>query len=126
MSEPPETLTPVQVARFLMGLSRRLDELVGEYAGLGRKAAEAKRDAAQAEAKAFLETMPAPGQKRTVDERRSLTVLACSDELFLADLAVAQLNACREAIRAVTLRIDVGRTLSATSRAEMQNFGGGP
>jgi hypothetical protein len=119
MSEP-DTLTPVQVGRFLMGLARRLDELVDEYRALGRKAAEAKRDAAIAEAKAYIESAPGPGDpKRTVDERKAITTLGCADELFAADLAKHEVDACREALRALHARLDVGRTLSATSRAEM-------
>jgi hypothetical protein len=126
MSEPPDTLTPVQVARFLMGLARRLDELVDEYRGLGRKAAEAKRDAAIEEARAYMASAPKDGEKKlTVDERKALTVLAAGDAMFTSDLAAAELAACKEAIRAVHARLDVGRTLSATSRAEMQ-LGGQP
>lgn len=125
VSEPPQLLTPGEVGRFLMGLTRRLDQLVDEYRGLGRRMAETKRDAARAEARAYLETAPGEGQRRlTVDERKAMTVLACGDELFAADLAAAELAACKEAIRALHARLDVGRTLSATSRAEMQNFGG--
>jgi|GEM_PF-2564190 len=121
MSEqPPDTLTPAQVGRALMGLARRLDELVSEYGELGRAAAEAKRDAAIAEAKAYIASAPEPGgPKRTVDERKALTTLGCADELFEADLAKAQVDHCREALRALHARLDVGRTLSATSRAEM-------
>jgi hypothetical protein len=121
VTEPPDLLTPVQVARFLMGLARQLDERVDEYKALGRKAAETKRDAARAEAKAYIETSgPGPDGKRlTVDERKALTTLACGDELFAADLAKAEVDACKESIRAIHARLDVGRTLSATSRAEM-------
>jgi hypothetical protein len=124
--EAPDLLTPVQVARFLMGLARRLDELVDEYKAAGRKMAETKRDAAHAEAKAYLETAgPGPdGKKPTVGDRAAMVTLAVGDELFAADLAKAELDGCREAIRALHARLDVGRTLSATSRAEMQNFGG--
>jgi hypothetical protein len=126
MGEPvPDTLTPVQVGRFLMGLARQLDELVAQYKELGRKHAEAKRDAAKAEARAYIASGPAEGEpKRTVDERRAYTVLKCADELFAADLAKAEVDGCREAIRALHARLDVGRTLSATSREEMRMAGG--
>ena len=119
------SLTPVQVGRFLMGLARRLDELVSEYGDLGRKAAEAKRDAAIAEARAYIESAPEPGDpKRTVDERKAITTLGCADELFEADLAKAQVDHCKEALRALHARLDVGRTLSATSREEMRMSSG--
>lgn len=120
MTEPPDLLSPVEVARFLMGLARRLDGLVEQYKELGRKAAEAKRDAAVEEARAYMASAPREGEKKlTVDERKALTVLAAGDAMFQADLAKAEVDACKEAIRACHARLDVGRTLSATSRAEM-------
>lgn len=126
MGEPvPDTLTPAQVGRFLMGLARQLDDLVAQYKELGARHAAAKREAAKAEARAYIASGPAEGQpKRTVDERRAYTVLASADEQFDADLAKAQVDACREAIRALHARLDVGRTLSATSREEMRMAGG--
>jgi vacuolar-type H+-ATPase subunit B/Vma2 len=125
MTEPPDTLTPAQVGRFLMGLARRLDELVVEFKELGARSAEAKRDAAKAQAHAYIASAPGPDSpKRTVAEREALTTLAAADALFTADLAKAQVDACREAIRALHARLDVGRTLSATSREEMRMSGG--
>lgn len=116
---PPALLTPAEVARFLMGLSRRLDDLVDEYRKLGEAAAEAKRVAEREEASAFLQA------EGTVDTRKRMAILSSSDQRFAADIAERRLLACREAIRATQIRIDVGRTLSATSREEMRGFGGG-
>jgi hypothetical protein len=125
VTEAPDTLTPAQVGRFLMGLARQLDELVAEYKALGARAAETKRDASKAQARAFIDSAPgADAPKRTVPEREALTTLAAADALFQADLAKAQVDACREAIRALHARLDVGRTLSATSREEMRMSGG--
>lgn len=123
MTEPPSLLTPVEVARFLMGLSRRLDELVEEYGRLGEAEATAKRIAAVAEARAYIDAKR-DGEKRTVDELRAMVVLATSEERFAADLAGVQVTKCREALRAIHARLDTGRTLSATSRMEMQMAGG--
>ncbi len=122
----PDLLTPGQVARFLMGLSKRLDELVAEFRTLGYEAAQAKRTAEAVEARAWLDPYPEDRDRRvTVEERKRVATLASSEARFNAEVAMARLNACREAIRAVTIRIDVGRTLSATSRAEMRELAGG-
>lgn len=119
----PQLLTPVEVARFLMGLTRRLDELVGEYKAAGRRAAETRKVAELAEARAWL--ADDGGEKRmTVDERKRRAIIASSEQRFLADLADKEFTTCRTAIRALEIRIDVGRTLSATSRAEMSMAGG--
>jgi len=121
--DAPSLLTPAEVARFLMGLSRRLDELVAEYQTLGYTAALARRDAEVAEARAYLGSGGEEGRV-TVDERKRRAVLASSEQRFAADVAERRVHACREAIRAVQFRIDVGRTLSATTRAEMRDLGG--
>jgi metal-responsive CopG/Arc/MetJ family transcriptional regulator len=122
MGEPvPDTLTPAQVGRFLMGLARRLDELVAEFKQLGEQVAVTKRNAAVAQARAFIES---GAEKRTVPERQAYATVAAADAQFEADLAKAQHDACREAIRALHARLDVGRTLSATSREEMRMAGG--
>lgn len=111
-------MTPNQIAAFLIELGRTLDRLVREYGDLGDGAAEAKRDAEVAYAKAFME---ADGS--TIEERKQAALLASADARYMADLADRKVAACREAIRAVHARIEVGRTLSATTRDEMKLAG---
>lgn len=112
-------LTPQGIAVNLVQLSHDLDDLVAEYRQLGEEAANAKRDAEVAYAKAY---MTAEG---TVEERRQAAIAAAVDARYKADLAERKVAACREAIRAVHARIDVGRTLSATTRDEMKLGGVG-
>lgn len=45
-------------------------------------------------------------------------MLACEQESLAADVADAELRAARQELRTITTRIDVGRTLIATYRAE--------
>lgn len=120
---PPEQvaadLTPNGIAANLIQLSYELDELVGEYRALGEGAAEAKRDAEMAYAKAY---MSAGG---TVEERKQTAIEATADERYIADLAERKVAGCREAIRAIHARIEVGRTLSATTRDELKLAGSG-
>lgn len=112
-------MTPNEIAQTLINLSRNLDGLVQEYKTQQQKAAEAKRDAVKAEAVAYLE---ADGP---VEERKRQAALAASDAVFQADLTERQVIATREAIRALHIRIEVGRTLSATTRDEMKLAGVG-
>ncbi len=112
-------LTPHGIAVDLVQLSHDLDDLVAEYRQLGEEAANAKRDAEVTYAKAY---MTAEG---TVEERRQAAIEAAGEARYKADLAERRVAACREAIRAMHARIDVGRTLSATTRDEMKLGGVG-
>jgi len=118
-AQPGADMTPNEIASHLIQLSGALDELVTEYRGLGDAAPEAKKKAEVAYAEAY---MRAEG---TVEERRQFAILVAADERFAADLAERKVSGCREAIRAVHARIDVGRTLSATTRDEMKLAGTG-
>lgn len=112
-------MTPSEIAQTLIDHSRRLDQLVQEYKAQQQVAAEAKRDAVKAEATAYL------GCTGPVEERKRHAALAASDAVYLADLTERAVIATREAIRAIHARIEVGRTLSATTRDEMKLAGVG-
>lgn len=116
---PAADMTPNQIASFLIELGKQLEALVREYRDLGDAAAEAKRDAELAYAKAYM------GSEGTVEDRRQAAIQASSDARYMADLMERKTAGCREAIRAVHARIEVGRTLSATTRDEMKLAGSG-
>jgi hypothetical protein len=116
---PSADMTPNQIAAALIELGRTLDKLVKEYRDLGEAAADAKRDAELAYARAY---MAAEG---TIEDRRQTAILDAADPRYLSDLAERKVSGCREAIRAVHIRIEVGRTLSATTRDEMKLAGSG-
>ena len=111
------SLTPNQIAANLMQLTRDLDALVREFKALGAKAAEAKRTAEVAYARAFMQA------EGPVEERRQTALQKAAEERFLADLAEREVAGCKEAIRAIHARIEVGRTLSATTRDELKTLG---
>ena len=120
MTRPPADappMSPNQIGSFLINLGRQLDVLVQEYRDLGDAAAEAKRDAELAYASSY---MRAEG---TVEERRQAAIQAAINERYTAELMDRKVSGCREAIRAVHARIEVGRTLSATTRDEMKLSG---
>lgn len=111
------TLTPNEIASNLISLTHDLDALVKEYRGLGAKAAQAKRDYEVAYARAYL------GTAGPVEERKQRAVFEAADQRFQSDVAAHEVAACKEAIRAIGSRIDVGRTLSATTRDELKTLG---
>lgn len=112
-------MTPNEIAAYLIQLGRRLDSLVKEYKELGEASADTKRAYEIAHARAYLNTTG------TVEVRRQEALLQTADERFAADLAERRVAACKEAIKAVHARIDVGRTLSATTRDEAKLAGVG-
>lgn len=116
-SVPPAT--PSDIAKWLGQLIRQLDAKISEYANLSDEAANARRDAEVAFARAFLEAEGA------MDARRQTAMLAAADKRFGADIADRKVAACKEAIRALHLKVDVGRTASANVRADLAALGGG-
>ena len=115
MPNPPDAH---EIARWLAELTRQLDAKVTEYAQLSDAAAAARRDAEVAFARAFL-TADGP-----MDIRRQIAMEKAADKRFGADVAERKVAACKEAIRALHLKNDVGRTASANVRAEMTALGG--
>lgn len=116
---PSADMTPNEIAAFLIQLGRSLDALVKEYRDLGDAAAEAKRDAELAYAREY---MRAEG---TVEDRKQAAIEATADVRYVAELTERKVAGCREAIRAVHARIEIGRTLSATTRDEAKLAGSG-
>ena len=112
MSDAP--LTGNDVARQLIELARQLDGLMELSERLDRAAVDAKIDADIAEAKAFLVS------EGPVDARRYQSRIDTEPLRRTSDHALAALRACRDRIKAVQIRIDTGRSLSALVRSEHQ------
>lgn len=110
-------MTPNEVAQNLVNLTRELNTLVREYRQLGDKAAEAKCAAEVAYARAYM------ASSGPVEERKQQAIGEVAEQRFQADLAERRVSACKEALRACHARIDVGRTLSATTRDELKTLG---
>jgi hypothetical protein len=101
-----------EIAANLAALSRDLVELLSEYQTLNE--AKARADAAfkVGYARAY---MAAEG---TLDARKHAATIATADLLFGAELAEVQFDNCRTALRVLGQRLDAGRTLASTVRAE--------
>lgn len=111
------SLSPNQISQGLIDLTRDLDALVKEFKQLGVDAATAKRASEVAYARAF---MTAVGP---IEERKQTALAEAAEQRFHADLAERSVAGCKEALRAIHARIEVGRTLSATTRDELKTLG---
>lgn len=101
------------VVHQLGTLSRDLDKAVDEMATLEMTAVEAEGEYKLAFAKTFRE---ATGP---VDDRKQQAVAATDALWRVWGKAAAMVRVQKEHIRALHARIDVGRTIQSTARAEM-------
>lgn len=112
-------LTPNEIAKALIVLSRQMYAKVRELRELGDKAAKAKKEAKVAYAKAFLSAEGA------MDVRKQVAEVAAAEAKFRADAAEQEVSACKEALKSMHAVVDIARTLSATTRDEMKLSGAG-
>jgi cell division septum initiation protein DivIVA len=112
-------MTPNQIAANLISLGKELVALVKHFRDLELAAAEAKREYEVAYARSY---MAAEGP---VEDRKQAAIAETSDKRYMADLADREIAACKEAIKALHARIEIGRTLSATVRDEVKLAGVG-
>lgn len=110
------TLTPVEVVKHLGELTASLDRAVTALKLAERDAAEKRHSADMAESRAFLN---ADG---SMEIRRHTARVAADRHEHDALVAEALVRVLRQEIRAIGTRIEVGRTFSATVRAELQTL----
>lgn len=104
--------TPAELAQDLIALAGQLHNATFEAAKLDEESVRAKSRYEVAYARAFL---AADG---SVDVRKQLAVLETETPKLDAEIAAQKLRACAERLRYIRTSLDVGRTLSATTRAE--------
>lgn len=107
----PQTAT--DVALHLAQLSRQLDATVRDLAALDEAAVRARARYTSEYARAFLTA------EGSMDIRKQQAVLEVAEQALDADIADAKVRACKESIRTISTRIDVGRSYGAAVRAEI-------
>lgn len=118
-ARPARDMTPNDIAKNLIDLGRELNNLVRHFRDLELAAAEAKREAEVSYSRVYMST------EGTIEDRRQTAIGETANERYMADLSEREVAACKEAIKALHLRIEIGRTLSATTRDEMKLAGSG-
>lgn len=106
-------LTSNDIAAHLATLSRQLDALVQDIGSAETAAVNAREDYTLALSKAFLRAEGA------MDIRKHVSIEATHSERLAAELAEATVRGLRRSIDSVRVRIDVGRSVGAATRAEM-------
>jgi len=105
--------TPNEVALQLSRLSRDLDDTVRQLQTADREATEKRAAADLAFSRAFI------GAVGSVDARKHLAVVDTHDQRLAADVADAVVRHLRRRVDALKVRIDVGRSMGAAIRAEL-------
>ena len=101
-----------EVHQHLATLSRELVELLATYQAANLRKAETEQAAKVAYAKAFL------AAEGSVEERKQQAVLAAAQEASEAEIAATVFDNTRAALRVLGQRLDAGRTIASTIRAE--------
>jgi hypothetical protein len=116
MTAPPDL---GKIAERLRELSLDLDQQTGDAERLDRTAVERQHDYLIGYARAFLSSEGA------MDVRKQKAVLATAQQRLDAEIAEAQLRACKARISTIKVQIDTGRSLGAALRAEVSLAGSG-
>lgn len=106
------------IIKQLGQLSRDLDDGVNKMADLEFIAVEAEGDFKVAYAEAFA------AAEGSIEDRKQHAALATHQLWRIHGKAAAAVRLQKEHLRALHARIDVGRTIQSTARAEMQLAGG--
>lgn len=106
-------LTSNDIAAQLAALARQLDSLVRQIGEAEIAAVNAREDYTLALSKAFLRAEGA------MDIRKHVSIESTHTERLAAELAEATVRGLRRSIDSVRVRIDVGRSVGAATRAEM-------
>lgn len=113
------TLTPASVSRTLGRLSAELDQLVSLLQEADLDAVRKRHGADIAESSAFVRAEGA------MDIRKHKARIEADKQEEEALVAEALVRHLRKKIDAIQTRIDVGRSLGAAMRAELQTVGHG-
>lgn len=93
-------------------LSKELISLLAEYKRLNTERAEAEVAYKVAHAEALLKSAG------PMEERKARATALTSAKLLEMELAIAKFDNCRAALRVLGQRLDAGRTIASTIRAE--------
>ncbi len=128
-------LTADSVGAQLSRLGQELDQLVSALGEQEIVAIHARSQAQHTEAVAYLNAEgPVEERKREaflyaegpVEERKREAFLYAEEQLKEAEVAEAVVRHLKAKIKATEARIDIGRTLGATVRAELSTLGERP
>ena len=117
-----EVLTPVDIERKLIDVTRLLDSVPGQIKIRGKAAAEAKHAAKKAEATAFVKHKRGTGDGRPPSDElcKRLAYLDCEQLWLDADVADNDVEAAKEAGRDYREASQNWRSINVNTRALVQ------
>jgi len=113
-----EQLTSAQIALVIVRVQRMRHAKVTELENLTVALGQAKKEATEAHAEAFLKAAGQPS------ERTQVAKLAAAEAEFQVDAANAALAACKAAMKVLEDDWDSCRTIAADQRAKKNSFEG--
>lgn len=102
----------IDVIKRLGELSRMLDTATSDMLQLDEAAVTAKQSHEVAFAKYFLSA------SGSIDVRKQMTIVQCSEQKFAMEIAEVQLRACKERINTLRTQISIGQSVSAALRQQ--------
>jgi hypothetical protein len=114
---PDRPITPLEVNRQLGLLTGQLDSVVAQLVEAELVAARKRHRADDAESHAFINAEGAMDMRK---HKARITVGAEREEALVSEAVVRGL---KYKVKALEIRIDVGRTFGATVRAELKTLG---
>jgi hypothetical protein len=112
-------LTANDVALQLARLGRDLDAAVKTLDSAEREAVNRREDYTLSHARAFLRA------EGSVDHRKNTAIVATSGERVVAETADVVVRGIRRQLDSIKTRIDIGRSVGAALRSEMNLAGTG-
>lgn len=112
-------VTPSVIVAQLGELGRQMDNLVSSIQLADRASVASREDYTMAYARAFL------AAEGSMESRKQIALIETHDQRLMAELHEQTVRGLRRQIDSVRLRIDVGRTMSATARSETSLAGTG-
>lgn len=117
---PP--LTPVEAAKVLWEIGQAIDAKTADLIALRRERARLDRDKRLAYAREYLST------EGTLEYRKQRALMAADAATFALEVHDQKIEACKDALRALRERSEIGRALNSNLKEELRvtfQHGGG-
>lgn len=115
-------MTPVEAAKVLWEIGQAIDAKTADLIALRRERARLDRDKRLAYAREYLST------EGTLEYRKQRALMAADAATFALEVHDQKIEACKDALRALRERSEIGRALNSNLKEELRvtfQHGGG-
>lgn len=117
MNDTP--LTPAEAARVLWQIGQAIDAQTKELVRLRRLRPNLTRARRRAYARSFLSS------SGTLDYRKQTAEMAADEAQFALEVHDQEMEACKDELRALRERSEIGRALNSNLKEELRTFNAG-